>query len=410
MSWLRFYPDVILKKGYVRSTIYFLGESKTIQLSKQDSDILNYLLNNSVEDCCEIYGGEDTQAVISRILKDGMGNLYKGKVVSEKYKPHIDFLPEQFFEPDFFIYQFYIQLPQDDIYDSYGEKDLLIHEGCNSCLIPKVKGMDTESYQKKILDNLDEMKLVRIKQFTLSGGNPMDCWEFVLKLLKKIKENYNCLTEIVFPVVNIPNYVLEDLKEYNILLKLSVMAQSMLEEDSSVLNQIKRIIAYDLEVKLNLIYDTNINIDMNYISKIVEECEIVGMDCTHLIHDCNNKLIALSTLPERVENINMDLYYTKRSCMNGKIAVTIDGNVRPCAFSSHVLGNLEKGVYSIFRKNLHSKYWNHSKENVSRCKGCENKFACIDCASIEEAIELNPDYLSVLCDYQPEQGIWTEPF
>lgn len=406
MSWLRFYPDVILKKGYVNSTIYFLGEKKTILLTKGESELLNYLLEHTVEETEEEFGVEPVRKAIYAILQNGMGNIYQGKVFAEKYKPNIDFLVEQFFQPDFGIYQFCIQLSQEDVYDCCHREELFIHEGCNSCLVKKGMVMEQDTYKELLLKNLEEMSPVPVNHFTLYGGNPLECWDLVISLLDCIKKNYHCMTELVFPDTLIPSCILEELRAYNVLVKISTFAKTILNTADRLGETIRGITSYGLDVKLNVIYDAELPTDYIKICKYAEDYDIVGMDCTHLIHNAQNQLIALDTAWNRVEDINMDLYYMKRSCMYGKIAVTADGNVRPCGFSSHVLGNISDGIMRVFEQDGHTKYWRHCKEEVSRCKGCENRFACIDCALIEEAIEQKPEYLSVLCSYQPEQGIW----
>ena len=63
---------------------------------------------------------------------------------------------------------------------------------------------------------------------------------------------------------------------------------------------------------------------------------------------------------------------------------------------------------TVFEKDLHTKFWRHSKEDVQRCRGCENRYACMDCASLEEYIDQDEKYLSVLCNYNPEEGIWVD--
>lgn len=406
MSWLRFYPDVILRKGYVNSTLYFLGEKKTIILTTKESELLNFLLEHSIEEAEERFGAEMTEKAVHSILKSGMGNIYQKKVFAEKYKPNIDFLVDQFFQPDLGIYQFAIQLSKEDIYECCSEEELFIHEGCNSCLVKPTAEMDREAYRESLLNNLEEMKPVPVNHFTLYGGNPSACWELVVSLLECIKKNFRCMTEIVFPDLEIPAYMLEELRTYNVLVKISMLAKKIADNPADAAERIKRIADYGLDVKLNVIYDAECPQDYKKVRECAGNFDIVGMDCTHLIHNAKNQLVALDTASERVEDIGMELYYMKRSCMYGKIAVTVDGNVRPCGFSSHILGNIKDGIMQVFEKDAHTKYWRHCKEEVSRCKGCENRFACIDCALIEEAIEQKPEYLAVLCNYQPEQGIW----
>lgn len=406
MSWLRFYPDVILKKGYVNSTLYFLGEKKTIVLTGRESELLNYLLDHSVEDAKEAFGNELVDVAVDKVLSSGMGNLYSAKVFAEKYKPNIDFFVEQFFQDSFGIYEFCVQLPVEEHSEYRAPKDVLIHEGCNSYFVPDIDVMSALNYRELLSNNLKLIRGVAVNHFTIQGGNPMRNWPLVIELLDEVSEGFRCMTELVFPNVPIDRHYIEQLKSYNVMIKLSVMAGDIVLGDQTFIDNVNMLFQEDMDVKVNVIYDTKTNIYPNGVNEILNQMGIDNTDCTHLIANPKDKLLALSTGIDRVENIGPEIYYRKRSCMFGRIAVTADGYIRPCSFSSHVIGYLSHGIMTVFEKDFHSKYWRHSKEDVSRCSGCENRFACMDCANIEELIEGQCDYLKVLCDYNPEEGQW----
>ncbi len=408
MSWLRFYPDVILKKGYVNSTLYFLGEKKTIVLTTRESELLNYLLEHSVEEAKTVFGTDLVECAIDKVLESGMGNLYDSKVFAEKYKPNIDFLVEQFFQDRFGIYEFCIQLPV--LYNSEyrAPKGVLVHEGCNSYLVPDIDILEVTSYRQLLYNNLKLIHGVSVNHFTIQGGNPSDNWELVMELLQEIQEGFGCMTELVFPNVPISRENINQLKKYNVLLKLSLYAEEITDRDEVFVNNVNTLIHEDMDVKVNVIYHSKSYVQPDAVNDVLRGFGIENVDCTHLIYSPKDKLIALSTNTNRVENIGPDSYYSKRSCMQGRIAITADGFIRPCSFNSHVIGYLCHGIMTVFEKDFHTKYWRHSKDDVNRCKGCENRFACIDCASLEEYINQDNKYLSVLCNYNPEEGVWSD--
>ena len=173
MSWLRFYPDVILKKGYVNSTLYFLGEKKTIVLTGRESELLNYLLDHSVEDAKEAFGDELVDVAVDKVLSSGMGNLYSAKVFAEKYKPNIDFFVEQFFQDSFGIYEFCVQLPVEEHSEYRAPKDVLIHEGCNSYFVQDIDVMSAPNYRELLSNNLKLIRGVAVNHFTIQGISPL---------------------------------------------------------------------------------------------------------------------------------------------------------------------------------------------------------------------------------------------
>jgi len=408
VSWLRFYPDVILKKGYVNSTLYFLGEKKTIVLTGRESELLNYLLEHSVEQAKDTFGSELVECAINKVLDSGMGNLYDNKVFAEKYKPNIDFFVEQFFQDRFSIYEFCVQLPVSEDSEYRAPKNVLVHEGCNSCLVPDIDVMDAVSYRQLLYNNLKLIRGVNVNHFTIQGGNPLDNWELVMELLQEAKEGFKCMTELVFPNKPISRDIVEQLKAYNVLVKLSLYAEEIIEQNEVFTNNVNLLIQEDMDVKVNVIYHSKSYVYPSAVNEVIKQLGIDNKDCTHLICGPKDKLIALSTNIDRVENIGPDGYYSKRSCMLGRIAITADGFIRPCSFNSHVIGYLSHGIMTVFEKDLHTKFWRHSKEDVQRCRGCENRYACMDCASLEEYIDQDEKYLSVLCNYNPEEGIWVD--
>jgi radical SAM protein with 4Fe4S-binding SPASM domain len=95
------------------------------------------------------------------------------------------------------------------------------------------------------------------------------------------------------------------------------------------------------------------------------------------------------------------------SCWGGRIAVTSDGKLRPCIYSTIVLGDIkEKCREKIIDE--YYKYWRITKDKVAICKDCELKYVCFDCReiSLRETGDLygNNPY----CKYDPYKGKWSK--
>ena len=77
--------------------------------------------------------------------------------------------------------------------------------------------------------------------------------------------------------------------------------------------------------------------------------------------------------------------------------VDCNGNIHSCLHDHNILGNLHDGFMKVFEKELHKKYWEKSKNKVEICKKCENRYACIDCNTIEELFGNDEQYKNIIC-------------
>jgi radical SAM protein with 4Fe4S-binding SPASM domain len=98
-------------------------------------------------------------------------------------------------------------------------------------------------------------------------------------------------------------------------------------------------------------------------------------------------------------------------CMGNIVTITNDGNVLVCPTMRDIkFGNVkEKGLYKILREKKEeiNKLWKLNLDHIDKCVGCEFRYVCLDCRSIEKS--LNGDLTSKkLCNYNPKKGIWSQ--
>lgn len=408
MSWFRFYSDVILQKGNVRSTLYFLGEEKTIQLSKIEGDVLQAFDENSIEDVKKLFGDAITTKALSILMKNGMGNIYENKVYSEPYQPHLDYTIESFFQPKLIIQNLYIQANNDKTYNKESMKCLSIHEGCNSFIAPCNEDIDYHSFFELIEKNMNELKKIKIERVTIAGGNPLENWSFTNKVINYFKEVFDTSIEVILPCIELDNQYLKVFVENHVTIKFSLFAEKMEDKEfvKRLAQQIGKYEQEGIDIKLNLIYNCKNKYNITYIHNTVAELDVVSVDLTHLFYTKDDRLVALDTDWRRVEDIGMNEYYGRTSCRNGKIALIANGVIRPCAFSSHKLGHLSDGLTSVFKEKEYKNFWKYTKKDAKVCSECENRYACIDCDLIHEEMELEEDLLQLICGYNPVEGRW----
>lgn len=96
------------------------------------------------------------------------------------------------------------------------------------------------------------------------------------------------------------------------------------------------------------------------------------------------------------------------SCLNMKIAIDTEGNIKNCPSMEESYGNI-KGVsiIDVVKTPSFTKYWSLNKDLIYVCKDCEFRYICTDCRAYIEDPE---DILSkpLKCGYNPYTGEWSE--
>lgn len=170
-------------------------------------------------------------------------------------------------------------------------------------------------------------------------------------------------------------------------------------EESQEISQL-RILLFDAEK------DMTINNDKSEIGKIVLKkkslenrfhCGIIGP---------NNFVVNVKMFTESIQY---------NSCLNRKISIDTEGNIKNCPSMTESYGNIEDTTLTEAKgSNDFTKYWNISKDKITACKDCEFRYMCHDCRAYTE----NPDDTSGLkkanlskplkCGYDPYSGEWSE--
>jgi SPASM domain peptide maturase of grasp-with-spasm system len=96
------------------------------------------------------------------------------------------------------------------------------------------------------------------------------------------------------------------------------------------------------------------------------------------------------------------------TCLNRKVAIDAEGNIRNCPSLPEVYGNImTDDLKEVVSRPEFQKYWNIKKDEITKCKDCEFRYICTDCRAYRE----NPDDLysaPLKCGYDPYTGVWEE--
>jgi SPASM domain peptide maturase of grasp-with-spasm system len=96
------------------------------------------------------------------------------------------------------------------------------------------------------------------------------------------------------------------------------------------------------------------------------------------------------------------------TCLNKKIAIDKDGNIKNCPSMAESFGNIKDSRLdkAINHPNF-KKYWNITKDQVEICKDCEFRHICTDCRAYTE--NADDQYSKPLkCGYNPYTNVWEE--
>ena len=96
------------------------------------------------------------------------------------------------------------------------------------------------------------------------------------------------------------------------------------------------------------------------------------------------------------------------SCLNRKISVDTEGNIKNCPSMKESYGNIiDTTLAEAIENPGFKKYWDINKDKIHVCKDCEFRYICTDCRAYVEDPE---DILSkpLKCGYNPYTGDWSE--
>nr|WP_298000709.1 grasp-with-spasm system SPASM domain peptide maturase [uncultured Flavobacterium sp.] len=113
--------------------------------------------------------------------------------------------------------------------------------------------------------------------------------------------------------------------------------------------------------------------------------------------------------------INMEVFtesINHNTCLNRKISVDKDGNIKNCPSMGQSFGNIKNTTLEeAMNHNDFKKYWNVTKDQIEVCKDCEFRHICTDCRAYTERTNFEADIdLSkpLKCGYNPYTNEWAE--
>jgi len=136
-----------------------------------------------------------------------------------------------------------------------------------------------------------------------------------------------------------------------------------------------------------------------------------GLGGIRIIKEIINNELACGLVAPDFFTINIP-HYTEslhhNTCLNRKIAIDVDGNIKNCPSMKENFGNIrDTTLVEAINKPGFKKYWNIKKDEITKCKDCEFRHVCTDCRAYID----NPEdmYSAPLkCGYNPYTCEWEE--
>jgi len=136
--------------------------------------------------------------------------------------------------------------------------------------------------------------------------------------------------------------------------------------------------------------------------KYIPKVHFRSENITH--QNCGN--IKKSYFSTSLDNYIESLHHN--SCLNRKISIDAEGNIKNCPSMTESFGNIrDTTLAEAIEKPGFKKYWDINKDKIHVCKDCEFRYICTDCRAYVEDPE---DILSkpLKCGYNPYTGEWSE--
>jgi SPASM domain peptide maturase of grasp-with-spasm system len=256
----------------------------------------------------------------------------------------------------------------------------------------------------------------------------------------KLKLNWKNPAKITNAIIDIDIFSVYDIKEFirqceNIMcqfIQLRYFREIRLEELNDItyfINSEESIISF---VEFILPFNNAIS-EQNYIHLLIENPRIhkvviynsatnkflnpVRKGKGFIIYSTKNimnskscGLISDSYFSINIKTFTESLHHN--SCLNRKISIDKDGNIKNCPSMPQSFGNINNtSLEEALNHKDFKKYWNVNKDMIAVCKDCEFRHICTDCRAYTEQTHFDGDIdLSkpLKCGYNPYTNVWEE--
>jgi len=215
------------------------------------------------------------------------------------------------------------------------------------------------------------------------------------------------IKKIAIPHVQIRSAIIRDFSFYEKLINsIETSRISSVEliipytHDEPPLNYLKKFIRRNLRINKIIFHSSPYVKKITIIENLSNIC--YTKDVFNSAKDCGK--ISLKNFV-----LNSDHYYESQdynSCLNRKISIDINGEIKNCPSLKHSFGNIKEiSLLEIIKTYDITKLWIIDKSKIEVCNDCEFRHICTDCRAFLK-VENNILSQPLKCNYNPYIAKW----
>lgn len=444
MRYFRLFPDCHLIRGPARATIYLLTKKKRYHLSKTESTVLDAITGNTDVESVIANHGHEARRLLTMLVKEALGTFFERPVVSEAYSPKSPIGLRGIFEAPPVIQTLHVQITDrcDAKCDFCGDNDLLPWQGCNSCLRWS-SGGGRRAAEEDLSKLLDELGDLDVRNVVISGGNPLMEADRLFSLATRLRQAKPGIgIRVACNGGGLDRNIGQQIKTLGIDMSFSVFGTTpdeygAITGDPELYSQLQNALAVCRE--LDIKYSITVVVAPSSRER-GEELRRFGLSLggsqelsfTELLPRKDNRVKprfggglpfaghgatgSSPTGPRKLANVGTTEFFRRGKynfCLNGRIAIALDGSVLPCPVWPKPVTSIASGkgvrpAFRVFDPESVLPYWEASKAKIPGCQSCENQHSCADCAILEWETYRDVAERRRFCDYVPELGVWED--
>lgn len=277
--------------------------------------------------------------------------------------------------------------------------------------------------------------LIEYKEYLLENNLIFPIEKSEIDLFPNLPLAFHFPSQISNAIIDIKNEMIDwsklaiELDNLNCLhIQLRFFEKVERKEIEEILNTFAKSLTHSIDIVLQ--YNESFINDISTLDLLIKTFPkirtivLFGADKNEIIISPENGLGGIRTTKENITNelscglVAFDLFviniphYTEslahNTCLNRKIAIDTKGNIKNCPSMKENFGNIRNTTLEeALNKPGFKKYWNITKDEITKCKDCEFRHVCTDCRAYLE----NPEdiYSAPLnCGYDPYTCEWEE--
>lgn len=305
--------------------------------------------------------------------------------------------------------------------------DLLSNEMRNYSRLKKKLDNDTlevlDEYLNFITDNnlgfivYSKKKLLSFQGVSNFNETLSNCDYLILDVNNSNILNDNLIQQICTLNIKYLQFRFLDKVEVDEIIKVISIIEIF--NDSNI-NEISIVVKYNTKL-LFFIKENYFKISNKFLHFVLHssnEQDFQILDHVYLTFINNTIGIPLGCGVINLKNVNLNrIFYLEaqqhNSCLNKKISIDSEGNIRNCPSMPQSFGNIkDTTLEEALSHPDFKKYWNLTKDTIEVCKDCEFRYICTDCRAYTERTHENKEGLDISkplkCGYNPYTGEWEE--